>query len=92
MKASLVTRNFVFKLKRTQKMSARVAFAFSRKTANAVVRNRFKRRIREILRLHVLTGVGCDVMCMARGSLTKISDIAWQNEKIKITNWCESLD
>lgn len=86
---SLVTRFFVFKIKSNECKHSRVGFAFSRKHANAVVRNRFKRRLRELVRLNVLNGT--DVLCLAKASLMKLDDRLWQIEKSRIQAWLETL-
>ncbi len=89
-RSSLVTPNFVFKLKLKESGTSRIAFAFSRKSGTAVLRNRFKRRLRELVR-------GCanpakfDVLCIARGNFKKLDWRAWQTEKEKIRTYCERL-
>lgn len=86
---SLLTEHFVFKYGRTATGPARFAFAFSRKCGMAVLRNRYRRRIRELLR-HSLCGVsGIDILCVARGSLKKITAEGWHGEIIKICKWGE---
>lgn len=57
---SYVTRYFILYLFRTPDMPIRVAVAAGKKLGNAVVRNRVKRRLREIFRLNQthLTGSG----------------------------------
>jgi len=46
----------------------RVAFALSRKLANAVKRNRIRRRIREALRLEDLSGLSHDILFIPKKS------------------------
>ena len=47
---SYITRYFIFYLFRTKDMPIRVAVAAGKKLGNAVIRNRVKRRLREIFR------------------------------------------
>lgn len=49
---SYVTRYFIFYLFRTADEPIRVAVAAGKKLGNAVVRNRVKRRLREVFRLN----------------------------------------
>jgi ribonuclease P protein component len=46
----------------------RIAFALPRKLANAVKRNKIRRRIREALRLEDLSGLGHDILFIPRKS------------------------
>lgn len=89
-RTSLVTPNFVFKLKRKENGKSRVAFAFSRKSGTAVLRNRFKRRLREMVRISQ-GPVQFDMLCIARGNLKKLDALGWQLEKEKIRTYCERL-
>ena len=66
---------------------ARVAFAFSRASGNAVQRNRFKRRLRETLRLSAFQGL--DLVFVARKPLSQITCAIWQQEAARIVRFCE---
>ncbi len=48
--------------------------AVSRKVGNAVVRNRLRRRIREIVRLHQADLAGWDVVVVARPTAARLVD------------------
>lgn len=65
----------------------RTAFAFSRSSGNAVQRNRFKRRLREILRLSGCQGL--DLVFIARKPLGQITCAIWQQEAKGILHFCE---
>jgi ribonuclease P protein component len=78
------TRHFVLKVARRHHGRPRVAFAFSRGVGPAVLRNRFKRRWREWVRLHTATLRGCDVLVLARGGLGEITDAEWRVEKERL--------
>jgi len=56
-------------LQNSQVSGLRIAFALSRKVANAVKRNRIRRRIREALRLEDLSNLNYDILFLPRKSL-----------------------
>lgn len=85
----LATRFFIFKTLDRPQNESRIAFAFSRKIGNAVLRNTYKRRFRELLRDS--SPGGRDVLCIAKQSLSNLSAQAWQKEKQKIREWLENL-
>ncbi len=90
-RSSLITRFFIFKFRPNDQKKTGLAFAFSRKMGNAVVRNRFKRRIREIMRLNLPATTRVDVMCIAKKSLLALNEPAWELEREKIREWCAHL-
>lgn len=89
-KTALATRFFVFKIKANNLEHFRIAFAFSRKQGSAVVRNKFKRRVREICRTHGFDQKGFDILVLCRKPLKAIQPLDWQNEKSKIIQFCEN--
>jgi ribonuclease P protein component len=71
-------------LKENEAGHARFGFAVSRKVGNAVVRNRIKRRLREIFR-HVRPRVGSvDVLVLARPSMADMSLDAMNAELVPV--------
>lgn len=79
-KCGLKNRTAFFLIKRlTTQTPAKVGFAFSRKTGNAVVRNRFKRRLRALL--SQTTG---EWLFIPLKNLTTLDDQAWPAEKARI--------
>lgn len=67
----------------------RVAFSFRRAVGNAVVRNRFKRRIRSLVAGLPIVGGGCDFLFVAIQSLSRITDEAWVRERDMLRGICE---
>jgi|APSaa5957512535_1039671.scaffolds.fasta_scaffold402247_1 ribonuclease P protein component len=78
------TRFFLFKTQKNKCGICRVAFVFSRKRGNAVLRNRFKRRIRELIRRQDFKDTGLDFLCIPSGSLQKITQESWRIEREQI--------
>lgn len=89
-KTALATRFFVFKIQENELDHFRIAFAISRKQGSAVVRNKYKRRVREILRTHGFENKNLDVLVLCRKPLTSIQLNDWMLEKQKIVQFCES--
>jgi ribonuclease P protein component len=88
---SLKARFFLFKHLPNDKGKIRVSFVFPRKVGNAVLRNRFKRRLRELFRVLDNDKQGYDVMCLAMKPLSKITDKQWQDERLIIRKWFEDI-
>lgn len=84
------TRFFSIKVTMNQLNYSRIGFAFSRRVGSAVLRNRFKRRLREIIRLST-DSKGCDFVCIATGNLEQIHNSLWIQEKKRILGFCDSL-
>jgi len=89
-KTAFKTPTFLFKSRRGQFEKSRVAFAISRRQGNAVVRNRFRRRIRELLR-NEIAGKPQDVVCVAYKPLNAKCESSWPKDKEKIKRWCENI-
>ncbi len=87
----LKTRFFIFKQRANGLKSIRIAFIFTKKSGNAVMRNRFKRRMRALLQANTTTDSGQDFLCIAKGALSQITDQIWQIERTKIRTWCENI-
>lgn len=67
--ASTANRYLVFYCRKNGQACNRVGITVSAKLGNAVVRNRIRRRLREIYRLHEpLFSPGYDIVIVARGS------------------------
>lgn len=75
------TRFFVLKIARRHHGRPRVGFAFSRGVGSAVLRNRFKRRLRAWVQSCADELCGCDVLVLSRAGLMRISDTAWGEER-----------
>lgn len=59
---------------KTNESDPRIGITVTRKIGQAVIRNRCKRRLRELARRHmiaVLGGVGCDIVINAKAGLQK---------------------
>jgi len=85
------SKYFFFKKSFTSLKKTRVAFAFSRKKGSAVLRNRFKRRIRELTRSHINEKLGVDILCIAKTPLKNVNDTNWPVERQKIIGFCEGI-
>ena len=75
---------FILKLVPSAFAFSRIAFAYSRKSGTAVVRNRTKRRWRAFINELIPLSGPIDVLCLPRQSLTKLSDALWREEKNRI--------
>lgn len=82
------TTHFLVRWRLTELTFPRVSFAFSRASGNAVTRNRFKRRFREMLAAAAACA-GVDFVIVAKSALTKIDTPSWQKENKKISEFCE---
>ena len=89
-RAALMTKYFVIKEKESDLALHRVAFAFSRKVGKAVTRNRYKRRLRELISASHRGFKGHDLFVIARKSLETLNDFRWQTEKQAIQSWFET--
>ena len=69
----------------------RYAFAISKRVGNAVIRNRIKRRLREILRLSALTE-GFDIVIVARPAAAKTNFQALNTELTMLLKRARLLD
>ncbi len=71
---SVAARSLVLCWRKTKEPSYRVGFTVSKKVGNAVVRNRIRRRLKEIVRLRPeLFSVGRDYIIIARTSAASSS-------------------
>ncbi|MCP5464118.1 MAG: ribonuclease P protein component [Deltaproteobacteria bacterium] len=80
---------FLVKSRDNDLQKNRVAFAFSRKSGSAVLRNRFKRRFR-----HLICGLSCaghDFFIIAKRDLGSISKEDWEKLRSRFVRWSESL-
>ncbi|HLD44212.1 MAG TPA: ribonuclease P protein component [bacterium] len=85
----LRTRHFIIKVIPNQLAWGRIAFVFPKRFGIAVLRNRFKRRLRVVVSLPSM--VGKDFLCIAKGPLSQLTDVLWKNERNKIRTWCENF-
>lgn len=92
LKSSFKTRFFILKMRPTEVGLPRVSFAFSRHQGGSVARNRFKRRIRELVRAHLLTAYpsGGDVLCIAKANLNQLDEAQWKMERSKLVTLFEN--
>ncbi len=88
-RAAHVTGFFLYKIQPSAKTLHRIAFAFSRKSGSAVLRNLFKRRFRETLRL-VNLPVSVDIVCIARSKLSQLTPEIWKNEQASFQNFLKN--
>lgn len=66
-KCSIANRQLVFYYMKNGLDDSRIGFSISKKIGNAVVRNKFKRRLREISRLNSYQLLkGYDIICIVR--------------------------
>lgn len=92
LKSSVKTRYFILKMRPTEAGLARVSFAFSRHHGGAVARNRFKRRIRELVRAHLPLAYpsGGDVLCIAKANLNQLDEAQWKMERSRLVTLFEN--
>ncbi|MFW6287248.1 MAG: ribonuclease P protein component [bacterium] len=69
---SLATYNLVLYYFPNKSNINRVGFSISKKIGNAVVRNKIKRRLREIIRLKENVKTGYDIIVIARKPVVKL--------------------
>ena len=86
---TLVGSAFVIKSQKFDFNNVRIAFAIPRAHGNAVVRNRFRRRLRSLIAQRSLPGRG--FFCQSRRDLSKMTSLEWNSEVEKIKLWCEKL-
>ena len=91
LKSSFKTLYFIVKMRPNQVGKSRVSFAFSRHHGGAVARNRFKRRIRELVRIHLgesplpqVSPGSFDVLCIAKANLNQLGEAQWKTERLKL--------
>ncbi len=88
--ASAATPTLVLYARRTKGGGNRVGFTVSTRRGNAVVRNRIRRRMREIYRLHEhLLRPGADMVIVARG---RSADAAYSELERDFLAGCRKLD
>ena len=80
------TNHFIVRWRRNGLAFPRQTFAFSRASGTAVLRNRFKRRLRALIQKQPLS---VDFVFVAKGPLARISTPLWQSESKKIIEFCE---
>lgn len=90
-KNSFATSFFIVRWRENSLEKSRVAFAFSRKSGSAVLRNRFKRRLRELIRLFPFAKA-FDFVFLTRKPLTQLTDLLWKKELAKLRTLCERLN
>jgi ribonuclease P protein component len=71
---------------------SRVAFSFSRKAGNAVMRNRFKRRIRDLIRRQSVAASVGDFLFIALKPLETLTETAWPAELARLREICERVN
>ena len=86
---TLVSPSFVIKSQPLEFNNVRVAFAIPRTHGNAVIRNKFRRRLRSLIT--TISQPGNGFFCQSRRDLSKIKSVEWQAEVEKIKIWCKKL-
>lgn len=87
-KNMFVTPHFVVRWRKTDLAFSRVTFAFARSAGNAVTRNRYKRRLRELV-LKVGVCVGIDFVFSARKPLATLTSAEWLKQSQRVVRFCE---
>lgn len=85
--AIFATTHFVIRWRKTNLDYPRVSFAFARASGKAVLRNRFKRRLRVVVGA-AAKHCGFDAVFSAKKPLLRLTDPVWFGEREKIFQFC----
>jgi ribonuclease P protein component len=87
-KKAFATNCFLIRWRKNELKSPRVAFAFSRTAGSAVLRNRFKRRLRALIQTKPAC-CGLDMVFLTKKPLSQIQETIWKQEALKVARFCE---
>jgi len=83
---SLATYNLVLYYYPNRTDTSRLGFSISKKIGNAVVRNKIRRRLREIIRLKENLKRGYDIVIIVRKPVVKLEYLGMERDIIKLFN------
>lgn len=82
---SVASKSVVLCYRKNGRSEMRVGFTVSKKVGNAVVRNKVRRRMKEIVRLHQeMFAPGCDYVFVARVAAAKYPYISLEREMLSL--------